>query len=242
VVTEDLGYTWSTPKLAYQAEHENLRRWVTFDLLFGRVDRSHPLRWWLVREGATDRELDALVAEPCPPDLLGVNYYVTSERYLDENLALYPAYTHGGNGRHHYADTEAARSCGAGGIEPLLRDVWDRYGCPIAITEAHMGCTREEQLRWLLEIYDGAIDARARGADIRAITAWSVFGAFDWASLVTREEGHYEPGLFDVRSTPPRPTALAAAVRELAAGRRPEHPCLHGTPWWRVRMPREMVA
>src|SRR5687767_12242265 len=37
IQTEDLGKTFSTPTLAYQAEFENERRWLTFDLLCGRV-------------------------------------------------------------------------------------------------------------------------------------------------------------------------------------------------------------
>src|SRR3954470_20727193 len=32
VQTDDLGKTFSTPQLAYQAEHDNDRRWATFDL------------------------------------------------------------------------------------------------------------------------------------------------------------------------------------------------------------------
>ena len=49
VQTEDLGKTFSTPTLIYQAEFENERRWLTFDLLCGRVVRGHTmwdyLRW-----------------------------------------------------------------------------------------------------------------------------------------------------------------------------------------------------
>jgi dTDP-4-dehydrorhamnose reductase len=37
VQTDDLGRTFSTPAMAYQAEHDNARRWLTFDLLCGRV-------------------------------------------------------------------------------------------------------------------------------------------------------------------------------------------------------------
>src|SRR5689334_1999480 len=33
IQTEDLGKTYSTPQLTYQAEFENERRWLTFDLL-----------------------------------------------------------------------------------------------------------------------------------------------------------------------------------------------------------------
>src|SRR5215207_5663555 len=42
VQTEDLGKTFSTPLLSYQAELENERRWLSLDLLCGRVDPHHP--------------------------------------------------------------------------------------------------------------------------------------------------------------------------------------------------------
>ncbi|WP_426954265.1 hypothetical protein [Muricoccus radiodurans] len=54
VQTADLGRTLSTPALAYQAEHENQRRWVSFDLLTGRVTREHPL--WPSLAGATSEQ------------------------------------------------------------------------------------------------------------------------------------------------------------------------------------------
>lgn len=232
VFTEDIGLTRSTPKLRYQAEFENVRRWLSLDLVCGRIDHRHPLRGWLVLSGATELELDWFRAHPCPPDLIGCNYYVTSERYLDHQLASWPAATHGGNMHHRYADVAAVRACGLAGIEHLLHEVHDRFALPIAITEAHLGCTREQQLRWLVDVHAGASRARADGVDVRAVTAWSLFGAYDWNSLVTRDEGVYEPGVFDVRGPVPRATALAEVVRALAAGRQPTHPALQGPGWW----------
>ena len=67
---------------------------------------------------------------------------------------------------------------------------------------------------------------------VRAVTAWAVFGSFNWHCLVTRDDDVYEPGVFDVRGPVPRPTALAAVVRALAAGQHPEHPALAGLGWW----------
>jgi dTDP-4-dehydrorhamnose reductase len=235
VQTEDLGYTRSTPRLAYQAAFENERRWLSLDLLAGRVDRHHPLWSYLRKAAGDDRMLGVLRDSPCPPDVLGINYYVTSERYLDDDLARHPPVSHGGNGRHRYADVETVRGCpeGLGGIARLLAAAWARYHRPLAVTEAHMGCTREEQLRWLCEIWDGVAEARRAGADVRAITAWAAFGSCDWNSLVTRAAGYYEPGLFDVRAPTPRPTAVAAAVRAMVAGERPRHPVLDGVGWWR---------
>jgi dTDP-4-dehydrorhamnose reductase len=161
---------------------------------------------------------------PQPPDVMGFNYYATSERYLDEDLARWPAWSHGGNGRHAYADVHSVLAGKLAGVERLLTEAYQRFGIPLAITEAHMGDTGEEPLRWLVEMFDGVVAARDAGVPVLAMTAWSVFGAYDWHCLVTRCENVYEPGLFDVRGPVPRPTALAAAWREIARGRRPVHP------------------
>jgi dTDP-4-dehydrorhamnose reductase len=227
---------FSTSLLAYQAKFENERRWLTYDLLCGRVRRGHPLWNYLRREAAVPaEELQFFSDHPCPPDIIGVNYYLTSERLIDERLALYPSSTHGGNGRHAYADVEAVRQRpeGLAGPRALLTEAWERYHLPLAVTEVHNGCTREEQLRWLLEIWDAAAHVKASGVDLRAVTSWALLGAFDWNSLVTRAEGYYEPGAFDVRSPTPRPTALATMVRELAQHRAPSHPVLDMPGWWR---------
>jgi len=234
VQTEDLGKTHATRALAYQAAFENERRWLTFDMLAGRFDRGHPLRDYAHWAGISDDEIDEAIGDGCPPDILGINHYVTSERWLDERLERYPAHTHGGNHRHRYADVEAVRALpdGTAGQRALLGEAWDRYHLPIAVTEAHIGCTREQQLRWLDEVWHSALDARASGADVRAVTAWAAFGARDWSSLVTELRGDYEPGLFDVRAPKPRRTALARMSHALATTGRFEHPALGGAGWW----------
>ena len=238
VQTEDLGKIFSTPLLKYQAEFENERRWIAFDLLCGRLDSSSQIWHYLRCLGIEEAELDWFVQNPCPPDVIGINHYVTSDRFLDDRLEHYPTHTHGSNGRHQYVDVEAVRVCaeGAAGSYALMKEAWERYQIAIAITEAHLGCTREEQLRWLYEIWQDANRLRGEGVDVRAVTAWSLLGAYDWNTLVTKAEGHYEPGIFDLRSTNPsphpRPTALARMVSDLAAGRQPDHPVLDVPGWW----------
>lgn len=235
VQTEDLGYTTaSTPRLQYQADFDNGRRWLGFDLLCGRVTREHPFWDYLRHHGATEDELLAMVDEPCPPDILGINSYITSERFLDDRLALYPEHLRGGNGRDAYADVETARVLGAhiSGFPARLREACERYGLPVAVTEVHLGCTREEQLRWLEQAWTSAQQLCDEGLDVRAVTVWAAFGTFDWDSLVTREQGHYEPGMWDVRGGDPRPTALATLARELGHGCKPSHPVLEGPGWW----------
>jgi dTDP-4-dehydrorhamnose reductase len=236
VQTEDLGKTFSTRTLSYQATFENERRWLSYDLLTGRVAEGHPVWDYLLWVGINAGELEWFTDNHCPPDIIGINHYLTSERFLDERTGRYPACTHGGNGRHRYADVEAVRvrAEGTAGPGALLLEAWERYGLPIAVTEAHLGCTREEQLRWLKEVWDGALRVRREdGADVRAVTAWSLLGAYDWNSLLTRAEGHYEPGVFDLRGPKPRPTALARMLKDLAAGRDHDHPVLNAPGWWR---------
>jgi dTDP-4-dehydrorhamnose reductase len=88
-------------------------------------------------------------------------------------------------------------------------------------------------LRWLLEIWTAAVHAQQQGIDIRAVTVWALLGSYDWNCLLSECRGYYEPGPFDVRSGVPRPTAVAALMRELAGGIRPSHPVLKGQGWWR---------
>jgi len=235
VQTEDLGQTHSTPDLAPQAEFENHRRWLTFDILSGAVTPAHPLWDYLRGQGIGEEELHVFSDEPLPPDILGINHYVTSERYLDERLTLYPGQA-AISGRHHpaYVDLEALRVTGVAvrGLEGLLEETWARYQRPLAVTELHLGCTREEQMRWLHQAWQAVSRLQARGIEIRGLTVWSLLGAFDWDNLLTQDGASYETGVFDVRSDPPRPTALHRMVQHLLRQGHYAHPVLDGPGWW----------
>jgi dTDP-4-dehydrorhamnose reductase len=232
--TEDLGKTFSTPKLAYQATFENERRWLTFDVLEGRVTPGHPMWDYLCWLGISAAELRWFNDNPCSPEIIGINHYITSERFLDDRLSRYPESSHGGNGRDRYADVEAVRVCaeGVAGPKSLISETWERYRLPLAITEVHLGCTREEQLRWLKTVWDAAQESSREGIDVRAVTAWAAFGSSNWNTLLTADNGYYEPGIFDVRAPQPRPTALAEMIRTLASGASFDHPSLDVPGWW----------
>lgn len=236
MVTEDLGKIFATDKLAYQAEHENERRWLSLDLLTGRVKPDHRIYESLVRAGANKESLERLAAGLGAPDILGVNHYLTSERFLDHRSSRYPHVEPGSNGVDTYVDLEAVRVShlrNEVGLARRLREAWSRYHLPMVISEVHHGCTREEQVRWLTEVWSTAESERARGLDVRAVTVWAMFGAIDWRSLLTRRDGSYDVGAFDTRSEVPRPTLVAKAAQQLGRGELFDHPILDLPGWWR---------
>jgi dTDP-4-dehydrorhamnose reductase len=235
IQTDDLSRTYGTEPLTQVVDFYNERRWLGWDLLCSRVDEQHPLWDYLVDSGATAEELRWFEENSCPPDVIGANYYVTSERWLDHRIDDYPGNGVGESGGVEFVDVESVRvlSTRAPGIASLLEETWGRYRIPLAVTEAHIDACREDQLRWLLEIWRGAELARTAGAEVRAVTAWSLLGSFDWNCLLSECRGYYEAGAYDVRSTPPRATALAALIADLAAGRTPSHPMAQGDGWWR---------
>lgn len=242
IQTEDLGKTYATARMGYQADFENARRFLTWDLLCGSVDSDAHRMWGhLLWAGIGETELRALVDAPCPPDILGVDHYLTSERFVDERRERYPAHTWGANESDTYADIEAVRVLGdglRGGLASLLPEVWCRYDLPIAITEVHLGVNSEaEQARWLAEVTQTARRVRQTGVDIRAVTAWAAFGAYDWNSLMTQRDRVYERGLWDIQHVgadgSPRATLSAEVARALVqTGEPPAFSALDFPGWW----------
>lgn len=231
VHTEDLGHVRSTRELAYQAEFENQRRFLGLDLLYGRVDHKHPLLRFLLRAGASERELAAFRDNALRPDLLGFNYYVTGERFLDGRLGGYPAHVIGGNGRTRYADVEAVRVCREGLLGPgaLLAEAYERYRTPLAVTEAHLAGHADEQARWFSYVWHAAEELRRSGVPVRAVTAWALCGSYGWDQLVTQGASSYEAGAFEIVDGELRETPYADFLRAVAQGA----PRVVDGGWWR---------
>jgi dTDP-4-dehydrorhamnose reductase len=168
------------------------------------------------------------------PDIFGFNHYLTSERYLDEKIHLYPPHTHGGNGQHHYADVEAVRVNidEETGIKILLKEAWERFHQPIAITEVHLHCHREEQLRWFKHVWQSCNNLIEESVNIQAVTTWAMLGSYGWNKLLTQDGGDYEPGAFDLRGGYLRPTALTNFIKEISHNNNCNHHLSEEKGWW----------
>jgi dTDP-4-dehydrorhamnose reductase len=235
IQTDDLGRTYATAPLREQAAFDNMRRWAGWDLLCGQVTPHHPLFERLSRFGLADR-LRAIADAPCPPDVIGINHYLTSDRFLDHRTPLYRDEPEGGNGRERYVDVAAIRALDPApqGLAGALEEAWRRYGIPLAVTEVHNGCTRDEQMRWMWQAWKTAAEAAATGIDVRAVTSWALFGSRNWNTLLTAP-GTYEAGAFDAGNGVPRATALARMLPALAAGEKVDAvACTRG--WWQRKI------
>jgi len=235
VQTEDLAKTYSTKLLRYQAEFENNRRWLTYDLLTGKLLPGHPLWDYFTRLGITPEQLYFFAEHPCPPDIAGVNYYVTSERYLDHRYSKYHPDTYGSNDIHKYADVEAVRVPlkSPSGFSHLVKEFWERYKLPIAVTEAHLGCSVDEQVRWFYEIWNASMELASCGINITAVTAWALLGSYGWDRLLAEGHGSYESGVFRIEHGKLHETELSNMLRQIATNGEYRSPLLTDQGWWK---------
>ncbi|HEY0338289.1 MAG TPA: sugar nucleotide-binding protein, partial [Burkholderiales bacterium] len=242
IQTDDLGRAAATTPCQAQARFENERRWLAFDLLFGHVGNSHPLWDWVLANGVEQHELEWFLENTCAPDIVGINHYPLSNRFLDHRIGLYPERFHCFREAEPYADLgvpQAREYLCADPLRPrfvlpeeILREVCARYTCPVAVTEVHIDGPRERQIQWLNEVWRAAVRVRDQGGNVCAVTVWSLLGSFDWNSLCSICDMYYEPGVFDIRGSEPRPTAIADVARALATEGSCEHPLAIRPGWW----------
>ncbi len=235
IYTEDGGSIFSTPECESYRLLRDSRRWLGTDLLCGIVTEAHPLYEDLLEHGISPEELRWFVHHPCPPAVLGLNYYLTSDRFLDHRVDLYPqGFCGGETGTDPLVDIEAlrVRPEPLPGVQHILDEAWRRYGLPVAITEVHLCGSPEDQIRWLHEIWTSAQAARDNGVDVRAVTVWALFGSWNWSNLCTRDANAYEPGVFDTSAGMPQATAYTGFVQQLATGKPALAEALQEPGWW----------
>jgi dTDP-4-dehydrorhamnose reductase len=210
VLTEDLQrYAAGDASVAEYVAFLRERMYLSVELVAGRVGDHHPLKTFLTgRCGVNDLELGMMRRDACIPDLVAFNHYPHSERYLftrDKDVADVPAV---------YVAGEQPPAAG-----PLLRAASERLHLPLALGEVHAHAPPAERVRWLAQHAADVQALRADGVDIRAIGAWATFGMIDWHSLLRRRAGVAEDGVYTFagRDGVPQPTAVADALRELAA-------------------------
>ena len=141
--------------------------WLPTDMIFGRVNETHPMWRWLLEHGADQSQLAALVENPPHIDILGVNYYpdITPRQLASD------------------ANGECVQICYNAGVEGLLevlKGFGDRYQLPLMVTETSIEGDETKRAAWLKASRD-AVRHAARSHDIRGYTWWPLFDFVDWS-------------------------------------------------------------
>lgn len=198
------------PALVAATEFRRNLMFLALDLLAGRVDRGHPLRPWLLRHGATERELAWFGERPITQDIIGLNLYpmLSQKQWVQ---------TASGRARIRFPYGSAET------VEWVVTDYWERYRRPMMIGETAGRGRVARRLAWLRESTEGVRRLRARGVPLIGYTWWPVYDLVAWAY-----QHSYAPlgrfvvpmGLWglDPDTLDRHPTPLVDAYADLARG------------------------
>ncbi|GHF54099.1 beta-glucosidase/6-phospho-beta-glucosidase/beta-galactosidase [Deinococcus metalli] len=194
----------TAPELTPLAAELTEWRYVAFDVLCGRLE-PHTALYAALAEVAGPGALEAVLGEPTPPDVIGLDYYPGSEHViLPPEAPAHPG-DWGRRGDYHlYPDPQPP------GLARTLLEYHARYGLPLYVAETSTDTQREAWLRWLgSEI----LSARRQGAAVLGATWWPLFDHVDWHTGLTRLEGqvcpsglyHLTPAIHDRQPDPVLP-------------------------------------
>jgi beta-glucosidase len=196
-------------RLASEAELRQEIVFLALDLVSGRVHKEHALWEWLLKRGATAAELESFLRAPVELQVIGLNLYpmFTMKRLLRDK---------GGRLR--------IRMPYAGGelITRLGQLYFQRYGCPLLISEtASMGSVARRQA-WLQESVAAVAELRRQGVPLVGYTWWPMFALITWAYRQGNRPiaAHLaQMGLWDLDAKLDRiPTPLVETYRKLVKG------------------------
>jgi beta-glucosidase len=174
--------------LSVLAAEEHQRRYLTYDLLLGRVRPDNPIFPWLIRNGAGLRELEAIARHPVPFDVMGLNFY---PQWSTHQLYV----TRTGRVRMRASEQEGS------GFAELIEGYFERYHMPVMVTETSAYGPPEVRSRWLETSVSAIKDLRGRGVPVVGYTWFPLFTMVDWRYRFGGgpvEEYHIELGLFSL--------------------------------------------
>jgi len=174
--------------LAMEDQH---RGYLSYDLLTGLVNGSHPLFNWLIRNGTSIEDLDNICGRPIALDVLGLNFYPqwsTQQLYIDQR------------GRLAYRATEQDGA----GFATLIDDFYQRYKVPIMVTETSAFGSEELRSQWLNASLGAIKHLRSRGVPVVGYTWFPLFTMIDWRYRYgkgPKEQYRIELGLYRLKDT-----------------------------------------
>lgn len=139
---------------------------LPLDLVLGRVDARHPQYVRLIASGIDEARLAALVGEPQPVDVVGVNFY--------PNMSRAELVTGRGGVRRR------ARYASGDDLATALTRFHRHTGLPVMITETSDNAGVERRERWMDDSIAAVGGAIASGVPVVGYTWFPVLSHVDW--------------------------------------------------------------
>jgi beta-glucosidase len=195
----------ASENLTALATEEEMRGYLCFDLISGRLNHNHELFSWLVRNGADPNALHELEQSRSALDVVGLNFYPqwsTKQLYIDRR------------GRLAFRETEPEGD----GFGELIRKYYDRYNTSIMITETSAVGSEEIRERWLESSLRVIKNMRGEGVPVIGYTWFPLFTMIDWRyrfSEAPLEEFYLELGLFRINRESKKPRWLETPIVDM---------------------------
>ncbi len=150
--------------------HADLLRQVArlpTDLLLGLVAADHPMRAWLLEQGADADALARFLDAVPVVDLLGLNYYPElTPRVLERRAGRVEQRT-----VDRWVD----------GLRECVATFAASWNLPMLVTETSIEGDDEVRERWATESAAALLDLRDAGFDVRGYTWWPLTDFVDWS-------------------------------------------------------------
>jgi beta-glucosidase len=175
-------YHAENPKAIKPAELMNARRFLSFDLNYGKRIESEMYEY-LMDNGMTREEYHFFLNKPLKRHcIMGNDYYITNE---------------------HRVSADGSTRCAGEvfGYHVITSQYYDRYKLPVMHTETNIaqGPRGDEAVNWLWKEWANVIRVRNDGVPIVGFTWYSLTDQVDWDTALREENNNVNPlGLFDL--------------------------------------------
>lgn len=205
-------YETAEPKLDEEVKRRQEIVFLALDLISGRVVKGHLLHDWLLKQGATAKELGWFQERAIELPVIGINLYPMFSRKILSTSSW------GLRIRMPYSSAEF--------VDRLGKLYWERYRSPLVITETASVDSVKRRRAWLNSSVEAVKRLRARGIPLIGYTWWPMLAIVTWAYRQgTHPAAYYlkQMGLWDIDPDPKAnlrriETPLVEVFRELVAG------------------------
>jgi hypothetical protein len=152
------------------------------DLILGKIDESHALYRYLIKNGAQDAQLRWFRENPAEIHVLGLDYYAHCELEWSRKGRIYP-------------------NLNPQGFAAIAMDYVNRYGLPVMLSETNIRGEISDRVTWLKFMVEQCelLEAHIALRDIpfEGFCWYPFIDSTDWSSLVRTAKGKVDPqGIF----------------------------------------------